>query len=70
MRSCRLDFALLTVARRTAAKASDVALRPVVRLSVGTHHLHKEINVIVRFTRHLFTYLVKHFQKSRLAIHV
>ncbi|HEU4931059.1 MAG TPA: hypothetical protein VFT48_03220 [Pyrinomonadaceae bacterium] len=48
-------------ARRTSSETTNDALWTMSRLRSRPYHLGKEIDIIVRFTRHLFTNRVQDF---------
>src|SRR2546423_4735579 len=62
-------LSLFVTARRATLVAANVTLRAVRGLCARTHHLGKQVYIIVGFARHLLADRVKHFEKSRLAIH-
>jgi hypothetical protein len=48
-------------ARRTSSEATNDALWTMRRLCARPYHLGKQIDIIIRFTRHLFTNRVQDF---------
>jgi hypothetical protein len=56
--------------RRASSETANHSLRTVRRLHSGSDHLRKQVNIIVGFTRHVFSNRVQHFQKLWPSIHL
>src|SRR6185369_2835675 len=65
---CRLAVRLLR-AWRARAEAANHALWTMQRPHTRAHHLRKQVDVVIRFPRHLFPNRVQHFQKFWATIH-
>jgi hypothetical protein len=56
--------------RRSRFEAADNALWSMRGLHSGPHHLCKQIDIIISFTRHLLANRVQDFQKPWTTVHV
>src|SRR6185503_4220899 len=55
--------------RRASSETTNHSLRSVRWLHSGSHHLGKQVNIIVRFARHVFPDRVQHLQELWSSIH-
>ena len=56
-------------ARRSSSETTNHSLRSVRWLHSRSNHLRKQVNIIVRFARHVFSNRVQNFQKFWPSIH-